>query len=46
MISHDEGAVMAEATTLKPGARAAQTLTLNMKLLGHHEIDGFGGIGV
>src|SRR5688500_18757302 len=33
------------ATTLSPGARAAQTLTLNMKLLGHHELDGFGGIG-
>jgi hypothetical protein len=35
---------MAE-TTLSPGSRAAQTLTLNMKLLGHHELDGFGGIG-
>jgi hypothetical protein len=35
---------MAEAA-LSPGARAAQTLTLNMKLLGHHELDGFGGIG-
>ena len=33
------------ATTMSPGARAAQTLTLNMKLLGHHELDGFGGIG-
>ena len=35
---------MAEAN-LSPGARAGQTLTLNMKLLGHHELDGFGGIG-
>ena len=35
---------MAEAA-LSPGTRAAQTLTLNMKLLGHHELDGFGGIG-
>ena len=35
---------MAEAH-LSPGARAGQTLTLNMKLLGHHELDGFGGIG-
>ena len=32
-------------STLSPGARAGQTLTLNMKLLGHHELDGFGGIG-
>jgi hypothetical protein len=35
---------MAEAH-LSPAARAGQTLTLNMKLLGHHELDGFGGIG-
>jgi hypothetical protein len=33
------------AEHLSPGARAGQTLTLNMKLLGHHELDGFGGIG-
>ena len=33
------------AATLSPSARAAQTLTYNMKLLGHHELDGFGGIG-
>jgi hypothetical protein len=33
------------AATLSPNARAAQTLTYNMKLLGHHELDGFGGIG-
>jgi len=31
--------------SLNPGARADQTLSLNMKLLGHHELDGFGGIG-
>jgi len=35
---------MAEAH-LSPGSRAGQTLSLNMKLLGHHELDGFGGIG-
>src|SRR5688500_18989847 len=35
---------MAQAT-LSQGSRAGQTLTLNMKLLGHHELDGFGGIG-
>src|SRR6201991_775589 len=33
------------AATLSPSARAAQTLTYNMKLLGYHELDGFGGIG-
>jgi hypothetical protein len=31
--------------TLDAAGRASQTLTLNMKLLGHHELDGFGGIG-
>ena len=33
------------ASTLSPSARAAQRLTYNMKLLSHHELDGFGGIG-
>jgi len=31
--------------SLSPGTRPDQTLSLNMKLLGHHELDGFGGIG-
>jgi len=31
--------------SLSPASKAGQTLTLNMKLLGHHELDGFGGIG-
>lgn len=28
-----------------PAGRADQTLSLNMKLLAHHELDGFGGLG-
>src|SRR4051812_27631774 len=28
-----------------PASRADQTLSLNMKLLAHHELDGYGGIG-
>jgi hypothetical protein len=28
-----------------PAARADQTLSLNMKLLAHHELGGFGGLG-
>jgi hypothetical protein len=36
---------MKPASTLTPGARADQTLALNMKLLAHHELQGFGGIG-
>lgn len=32
-------------TTLSPQARAAQTLSWNMKLLSHNELAGFGGIG-
>ncbi len=28
-----------------PGSRADQTLSLNMSLLAHHELQGFGGIG-
>jgi hypothetical protein len=31
--------------TAAPGARADQTLALNMKLLAQHELDGHGGIG-
>ena len=31
--------------TLDAAGRASQTLALNMKLLGYHELDGFGGIG-
>ena len=30
---------------MNPGGQAARTLALNMKLLGHHELAGFGGIG-
>jgi hypothetical protein len=34
------------ATTLAgPGARADQALSFNMRLLAHHELQGFGGIG-
>ena len=32
-------------STPKPAGRADQTLSLNMKLLSHHELDGFGGMG-
>ena len=28
-----------------PASRADQTLSLNMKLLAHHELDGYGGLG-
>ena len=31
--------------SLRSGAQATQTLALNMKLLAHHELAGFGGIG-
>ena len=31
--------------SLSPGKQATQTLALNMKLLAHHELGGFGGIG-
>jgi hypothetical protein len=31
--------------TAPPGARADQTLALNMKLLAHHELAGYGGLG-
>jgi hypothetical protein len=31
--------------SLRPGGQATQTLALNMKLLAHHELGGFGGMG-
>jgi hypothetical protein len=30
---------------MNPAGQGSRTLALNMKLLGHHELDGFGGIG-
>src|SRR3990170_5207971 len=36
---------MAVEGSLRPGAQAAP-LSLNMKLLGHNELAGFGGVGV
>ena len=36
---------MASSAPLKPGTQASQTLSLNFKLLAHHTLDGFGGIG-
>ena len=36
---------MAMNGSLNPGERASQTLALNMKLLAHHELGGYGGIG-
>jgi hypothetical protein len=36
---------MKPTATLTPGARADQTLAWNMKLLAHHELAGFGGLG-
>lgn len=36
---------MAVEGSLRPGGQATQTLALNMKLLAHHELAGFGGIG-
>ena len=36
---------MKPSATLAPGARADQTLALNMTLLAHHELEGFGGMG-
>src|SRR5437867_12346763 len=32
-------------TLLGPGSRRDQALSLNMRLLAHHELEGFGGIG-
>ena len=31
--------------SLGKGARASETLAWNMKLIAHHELDGFGGMG-
>ena len=31
--------------SMSPGAQASQTLALNVKLIAHHEMDGFGGVG-
>ena len=31
--------------TMSPGKQASQTLALNMKLISHHEMGGFGGVG-
>ena len=36
---------MKPTSTLTPAARADQTLALNMTLLAHHELAGFGGLG-
>ena len=36
---------MKPAATLGPGTRADQTLAWNMRLLAHHELQGFGGMG-
>ena len=33
------------STLTTPGSRADQALSLNMRLLAHHELQGFGGIG-
>ena len=35
---------MAQAP-ITPGTNAAQTLSYNFKLLSHHTLDGFGGVG-
>jgi len=36
---------MAVQGSMKPGAQASQTLALNMKLIAHHELAGFEGVG-
>jgi hypothetical protein len=36
---------MALNSSLSPGQQASQTLSLNMKLVSHHEMGGFGGVG-
>jgi hypothetical protein len=36
---------MALGGSMNPGGQASRTLALNMKLLGHHELAGFGGLG-
>jgi hypothetical protein len=36
---------MAMSGSMSPGGQASQTLALNMKLISHHEMGGFGGVG-
>jgi hypothetical protein len=36
---------MALNSSMSPGRQASQTLALNMKLISHHEMGGFGGVG-
>lgn len=36
---------MALNSSMSPGQQASQTLSLNMKLVSHHEMGGFGGVG-
>jgi hypothetical protein len=36
---------MALNSSMSPGRQASQTLALNMKLVSHHEMGGFGGVG-
>ena len=36
---------MATSESMNPGKQASQTLALNFKLLAHHEMGGFGGVG-
>ena len=36
---------MATSGSMSPGTQASQTLALNMKLLAHHDMGGFGGVG-
>lgn len=36
---------MATTGSMSPGTQATQTLALNMKLLAHHDMGGFGGVG-
>jgi len=36
---------MAMSESMSPGKQASQTLALNMKLISHHEMGGFGGVG-
>jgi len=37
--------IMNLSSVSHPASRADQTLALNMRLLAHHELDGFGGLG-
>src|SRR4029453_7453606 len=36
---------MAIESSMKPGAQASQTLAFNMKMIAHHNLAGFGGVG-